>query len=275
MLSVPLSCLLAAGALTACGGGDDSAERPRASQLTISVTEPDPARIRYFAPRSVRAGLVEIRFTNAAKRPHKAQLWRVEGGHTVREATRARRPLPGWLTSAGGVGLTPAGGTGTATQHLRPGLYYVAGAGNERADVAPIRVTGAAAPVALPSTNARIVTVDYGFRVSGLMNGRNRVTFRNAGREPHHAFFAPMRRGASLADVRRFLTGRSSGPAPVMYEGGAETVVFDREGRQVTELELRSGRYALLCFVSDRGGGPPHTRKGMVAELEVRQGAGR
>lgn len=40
---------------------------------------------------------------------------------------------------------------------------------------------------------------------------------------------------------------------------------------QITELDLaRKGKYALLCFVSDRKGGPPHVAKGMVAEVTVR-----
>ena len=38
---------------------------------------------------------------------------------------------------------------------------------------------------------------------------------------------------------------------------------------QSVELELKEGKYALLCFVPDRAGGPPHAVKGMISEAVV------
>jgi hypothetical protein len=38
---------------------------------------------------------------------------------------------------------------------------------------------------------------------------------------------------------------------------------------QLVTADLEPGRYALLCFISDRQGGPPHAVKGMVDELEI------
>ncbi len=32
----------------------------------------------------------------------------------------------------------------------------------------------------------------------------------------------------------------------------------------------KSGKYAALCFIPDRQGGPPHVAKGMVSELTVK-----
>ena len=32
---------------------------------------------------------------------------------------------------------------------------------------------------------------------------------------------------------------------------------------------LKKGSYALLCFIPDRQGGPPHVAKGMVSEAKV------
>ena len=34
-------------------------------------------------------------------------------------------------------------------------------------------------------------------------------------------------------------------------------------------LDLKPGRYAFYCFVSDREGGKPHALKGMVEEFKV------
>jgi hypothetical protein len=41
---------------------------------------------------------------------------------------------------------------------------------------------------------------------------------------------------------------------------GARTV--DAGDSQITELNLTSGNYASICFISDRAGGPPHARWG-------------
>ncbi len=257
--------------LGACGGGDvDLPVRgSEPAPLRISVTDSPSGRFEYTAPRSFRGGLVEIRFTNRGEASHKAQLWRVGAGHTVEQALRAGRPLPAWLTTAGGVGATRPGETGRTFQRLPPGRYYVAGSGNERGTVARFRVRAGGRSTEPPAARARVVASEYDFRVAGLRAGRTEVEFRNAGAEPHHAYFAPMRRGATLADVRAALSGRSSGQLPVNFERARETVVIEGGDRQTTELELESGRYALLCAVSDRAGGPPHTEKGMVAEVRV------
>jgi hypothetical protein len=46
--------------------------------------------------------------------------------------------------------------------------------------------------------------------------------------------------------------------------------VIDGGGSQTIDLELEPGRYAVLCFVPDREGGPPHAFKGMISEVEVK-----
>lgn len=233
------------------------------------MTDSPSGRFEYTAPKSFRGGLVEIRFTNRGETPHKAQLWRVGGGHTVEQALRAGRPLPPWLATAGGVGATRPGETGRTFQRLGPGRYYVAGSGNEQGAVAQFRVTAGGRPAKPPAARAQVVARDYAFEVSGLRAGRMEVEFRNTGDEPHHAYFAPLRAGATLDDVRKALSGQSSGPLPVDFERARETVIIEGGDEQTTELRLDSNRYALLCVVSDRAGGPPHTEKGMLAEVTV------
>ena len=34
-------------------------------------------------------------------------------------------------------------------------------------------------------------------------------------------------------------------------------------------MELKAGKYAFVCFISDRAGGPPHVAKGMINEVVV------
>jgi hypothetical protein len=154
-------------------------------------------------------------------------------------------------------------------QRLAPGSYYVTGIGSERRGVAAFTVTGASGSAAVPAAAARITAVDYRFKFAGLQPGSGPVEFRNAGKEPHHAYFAPLREGRTLQEARAFFAGKLSGPPPVDPDATRETVVLSGQTRQVSRLNLESGRYAVLCFVRDRAGGPQHTEKGMVAEVKV------
>lgn len=122
-----------------------------------------------------------------------------------------------------------------------------------------------------PRAPARVEALDFSFCVSGLRAGRNSVDFDNTGGQQHHAFFTPMRAGADLQDVRRFFSRRTStGSPPVDAELVRETVVVEGGDRQVTQLDLPAGRYALICFVRGRAGGPPHLQLGMINEVTVR-----
>ncbi len=114
---------------------------------------------------------------------------------------------------------------------------------------------------------------DYTFTSRGLKAGRNRIEFDNAGKELHHLIAFPYRKAATLADVKKAFKeeeGESSGPPPLDFEGGTGTAVLEGGTKQVAELELKSGKYAFVCFVSDRRGGPPHVAKGMVVETTVK-----
>lgn len=249
-----------------------SAVPPR-TRLAITVDDDDDGgsgRFRYRAPSAVRGGLVEIRLRNLGKAPRKAQLWRITGDHTVQEALRIRTPLPPWLQRAGGVSLTAPRTTSRTLQTLPAGRYYVAATLDEPGDVAAFQVTGTGAGPEAPRAPARVESRDFSFRVSGLKAGRNSVDF-DTGTQPHHAFFVPMRDGADLAAVSRFFASRTStGPPPVDPEGTRETVVLEGGERQVTELDLPAGRYALICFVRGRGGGQRHLELGMINEVKVR-----
>ncbi len=241
------------------------------AELTITVDDGGPGGPRYRTPRSVRGGLVEIRLRNTGDAPHKAQLWRITGGHTVKEALRISHPQPDWLRTAGGVSLTAPRSTSRTLQALPAGRYYVASTLAEPGTVASFTVTGTEEAPPPPRAPARIQAVDYSFLVSGLRAGRNSVDFDNTGAAPHHAFLVPMRRGADLAEVKRFFNTQSStGPPPIDAEGTRETVVLEGGERQVTELDLTAGRYALVCLVRGRAGGPRHIDLGMINEVSVR-----
>ena len=165
-----------------------------------------------------------------------------------------------------------------AGKQLRPGNYIVYDAPfqNEgqglKSGVASFTVEGEGEDGAeLPTAAARIEAYEYGFRVSGLTTGKNTIEFSNTGREAHHVIAVPYAPGATLAKVRKAFTSVGGAEAPLDFENTSYTARIAGGTKQITELALdKPGTYALLCFVSDRKGGPPHVAQGMVAEVTVR-----
>lgn len=263
--------------------GDDGNKQAAATPNKLAVTATEAGKqLRLSVPKSVPAGLVTVELTNTGKAFHEAQLIRLDPGHTPEEALKViaaeGAPSPGWIHVAGGTGPAPPGGSSSATQRLRPGNYIVYDAPfkNEgqglKFGVAPFKVEGDANGGELPKAAAKIEAYEYGFRVSGLNAGKNTIEFSNTGREPHHVVAVPYKPGATLAEVRKAFKREQGGAEPPLdFENSVYTARIDGGTKQITELDLdKPGKYALLCFVSDRKGGPPHVAQGMIAETTVR-----
>ncbi len=63
--------------------------------------------------------------------------------------------------------------------------------------------------------------------------------------------------------------GEAGGPPPIDFAKGVGTTVIDGGIAQNISLDLKAGKYAVVCFISDRAGGKPHAAKGMLEELTV------
>jgi hypothetical protein len=285
-LALPVAVSLALGLSLLTGCGDDE-EKKAAKPATARVEVRDAGKRRFqvTVPRSVAPGVVRIDLKNSSKFPQDAQIIRIDGGHTIKEALKVisapeGAPTPNWIHGVGGVGMVGPGRSGSATQQLdSKGKHYVISTGGpgggdnapsafERGAVAELKVTGKETGAKLPSAPATISATEYSFKVSGLKPGRNTIEFDNTGKELHHALAFPYRKGATLAEVRKAF--KKNGEPPLDFEKAQGTAVIDGGKKVVTNLNLQKGKYALICFVSDRKGGPPHVAKGMLNEVEVR-----
>lgn len=271
-----LTALLAAlvlGSVPACGSDDEGGGSSEPAAFAVEITESGKSST-VKVPKEVPAGLVEITFQNDGKKPHSAQIAGVDGDQTAADVERVTSEggkIPGWIHGAGGLGTVPPGQAGSATVVLEPGTYYVQDDEGPQGGIAKFEVTGEASDAELPATDATIVASEYKFTTEGLKAGANRVTFDNAGEELHHAIAFPINGESTLADVEKFFMseGRPSGPPPVDFESGAATAILDGGTKEVAELEFEAGRYAFVCFIPDRAGGPPHFIKGMLQEVEI------
>lgn len=298
MASRRFPVLLAAAALclvpAACGsddddssnGGNGAAESSEPAAVTFETTEPSKGRVSIDGPREIEAGVVEITLKNSGKGRHDAQILRVEGDRSADEvisntiASGEGAPIPGWVTDGGGLGTVAPGASATVTEVLRPGTYYLLDSESSAENAPPnarkggaakFEVTGEATSAELPETDATIVARDFSFEATGIEPGMNRFTFENAGKELHHLIAMPINEGATFAEVERVFKSNEEpqGPPPVDFESGVSTAVIDGGQEQIAELEFKRGRYALVCFITNRDGGPPHVAMGMIDELEV------
>ena len=137
--------------------------------------------------------------------------------------------------------------------------------------MAAIEAVEATRAAKLPQPAPAITATEYAFKARNLSAGRSTVALHNTGKEQHHFVLAPIVRGRTFDEVREFATSdEQTGAPPVDFENQVISGVLDGGKQQVMPLDLKPARYALFCFVSDRAGGPPHTAKGMLAEVAVR-----
>ena len=270
-LSLILLCLSLG--FTACGDdGDDSDSQPQVFE--VETTE-DGKETRVTAPPSVTPGAVEIRLNNTGENPHTLQIIQLGDGHTAAEAMEAGEgwgegggELPEWVRFIGGIGETPPGGSGVAVVDLPAGEYAafdIEGEGPE--PFAEFTVEGDEG-ADLPETDAVIEAVDYDFNATGVQAGSQQVLLENSGEEPHHLIAAPMSPGKTQADLEKFLKSES-GPPPIDESKAFTTAIVSGGESAVVDMRFESGDYALVCFVPDRAGGPPHAAKGMARVVTV------
>ena len=284
MLRVLMAALLAAlvVGVAACGG-DDGGE-PTAVPVEVA---PAGDGFELTVPESVEAGLVRLELRNGTEDDAEAQLLRIADGHTIDEALATiaseEGKIPAWLTAEGGVGTIAPGATGAVELVLEEGTYHVVDMSEPQGDdvqshaeegaIATLEVTSGDDDADLPEVDASIEMVDFDFTTDGLQAGTNRLLLENTGEELHHTLIVPINQGATFAQVKEYLTSDEgdTGPPPADFERLQATAVLDAGREQIQELELEAGRYALVCFLTNRAGGPPHAALGMVSELTIEE----
>jgi hypothetical protein len=279
--------------LAACGGdGDDGGTQatapPQPAKVTITASA-SGKQVKYDVPAQVKPGATELTLVNNTKEPAELQLVQLDEGHTLAEfypviESEEPKPIPAWLHALGGVGETSPGQSRSVVVDLKAGTYqWFSAAAAEQEGAQPqykrgaegsLEVTGDPSGAQLPTAAAQITAKelapdDYRFEATGLKAGTNQILFTNSGAELHHAIIAKLNEGATLDQVVKFFS-TEKGPPPVDFDASEVTAVLDRGGKQVETVELEPGSYALMCFMPDRAGSPPHVIKAkMIQEVKV------
>jgi len=140
--------------------------------------------------------------------------------------------------------------------------------------LATVGVSAAIAPSAgaAGSNTLTVQAGEYTYKLSGSPKaGWTQITFQNDGNEYHMMAVLPLKKGVTLAQVKKAATsdddsafeaisgtGQVSG-APNLLSPGAETTVITK---------LPAGHYAMACFLPAPDGAP-HIAHGMIKVFDV------
>jgi hypothetical protein len=269
------TALASAAFLVACGGDDN----PEPTSLAITAKDAGKGAATLDAPSDATGGLTEVTLTNDSSAPQEAQLARLDEGYTADDLLKViagNGQIPDWLHTEGGIGTIPPGESSTTTVNLPEGNYAIVSApeGSKTPATADLTV-GGGEEGDLPSTDASVTAADegddeYKWEISGLTAGENTFTFNSEGDDAlHHLILAPIVGDATIDDVKKEL--ESNGPPESLdFRGSVNTAVLDGDLSEVTQLNLEPGRYAAICFLTDRDSKKPHFEEGLLDEVEIK-----
>jgi hypothetical protein len=226
----------------------------------------------------INAGWVTMNLVNRGSEPHQVQIARLEPGKTLDDVTAAFRSKaePPWRL-VGGPNAADPNARANATQYLVPGNYVLvcfipSSDGRthlEKGMVRPLRVRASGSNRGRePAADVSMRLVDYGFDLSRpLRPGRQTIRVWTDAPQPHEVVLIELEPGKTTQDFLRWADGHPEGPPPARFRGG---VVFlhPREAAYFT-VDLKPGRYGLICFYPDRKDGKPHFMHGMVTDITV------
>ncbi|MGH9036655.1 MAG: hypothetical protein ACRD0O_12910 [Acidimicrobiia bacterium] len=304
-LRLVLVGLVVAGGACRSDGGADGTTSGSTSVSRGRTPDPDFAVVadeyRFDMPVEVPGGVVTISFENRGQLRHEAGI--VAAGATpvdqvlkdLAPVLEGRgTPIPDYLTFYGGVGETGPGETSASTLSLPEGTFvmFCSLTDIDSMDALPRPgpqlpahySTGMTRPFTvrranvdtLPAGDGTVLATDYAFAVPPLTAGRKTLLFRNAGTQMHFGAFLAYPEGVDEAGARQALDtvlAAPGGPRPEDVpepRDAASAGPFPPGAGGTFEIDLEGGRtYAVVCFLPDRAGGPPHAAKGMLAVFAV------
>jgi len=283
----------AAAALTSLSCGREAeqppSERspgPRPNVVTVVVSD-----YSFQAPDSVPAGLTMIQALMRGEVPHHVNIVKLDSSKTAADYVNALTPgapPPAWATAVGGPNPTENGTTANAMLVLEPGNYALicfvdipegmphfmrgmfkdlkvyARPDTTASDTAT--AVAAAAPVELPTADVTMRLVDYDFPMENVRAGL--VTFRveNTAPQDHEVLIVQLHGETTIEQALRWMES-PQGAQPFTMLGGIAPIAPGQVNN--FSVNLRRGRYGLICFVPDTGDGRPHFLHGMMKEIEV------
>jgi hypothetical protein len=262
--------LVLAGGLIAAG----AAQASTLPTLSLALTKSS-----ITVGGSTQSGAVNVVSTATGIKEGNAILFLLKPGVTVAEVESALSngagKDPNKASKYGSIvfdaEVTP-GQSSEAQTSLQPGQYVALGGEGEGGPKlkAPFTVTAAKSPVSLPTPEATVRSIEFGFRGPATLHDGELVRFENEGFLVHMdvAFPAKSKKAAGQI-VKGLLTGKEKGleklasGAPFSFAGPLSTGAYQQE-----TIAAKPGWYVQACFMETQDG-RDHTRLGMERIIKI------
>jgi hypothetical protein len=270
-----LRATLAAAALAGAGlCAVASAQAATLPTLTLALT-----KTSITVGGTTQSGAVNIISTASGVKEASAILFLLKPGVTVAEVEGALKggagKDPNKATKYGSIvfdaEVTPAHPNEAQTT-LVPGNYVALGGTGEGGPKLkePFTVTAAASPAVLPTPEATVRSIEFGFRGPTTLADGELVRFENEGFLVHMDIAFPVKSKADAKKVvKDLLTGKEKGieklaaGEPFGFAGPISSGAYEQE-----TITAKPGWYVQACFMETQDG-RPHTRLGMERIIKI------
>jgi hypothetical protein len=277
MKRLTLLFAVTASALLAVGGTIDVGSAAATSTLpTLSLTV---TKSSITVGGAMQSGGVNVVSTATGVKEASVILFLLKPGATFDEVEAAIQKAHGDINVTSKYGslvfdaeVSP-GQSSEVQTYLQPGQYVAllpGGEGKGSKAHAIFTVTAAASPVALPTPQATISSIEFGFRGPSTLHDGELVRFENEGFLVHMDIAAPVKNmKAAKQAVKDLFTGKEkavekliSGP-PAAFAGPLSHEAFQQE-----TITAKPGIYVEVCFM-DTQDRRQHTLLGMERIIRI------
>jgi hypothetical protein len=271
------AALLASSMLVALAGGllaSGSAQASTLPTLTLALTKSS-----ITVGGATQSGAVNVASTATGVKEANAILFRLNPGVTVAEVEEAIKKGagkdPNETIKYGSIVFDAEvnpGQTSEAQTVLAPGQYVALGGAGEGGPKLKdaFTVATAAAPATLPTPQATVRSIEFGFRGPTTLHDGELVRFENEGFLVHMDVAFPAK---SLSDAKKIVKGLLAGKekgleklvsgAPFSFAGPISHEAFQQE-----TITAKPGWYVQACFMETQTG-VDHTRLGMERIFKI------
>jgi hypothetical protein len=220
---------------------------------------------------ALQSGGVRVVSTVTGEPAGGPQFIRLHKGVTVAQFFKAAQGDPNNVAPIASIVFSPRApkGTSSAQVSLRPGHYVAADAGPTPPVFTTFTITKAASPARLPAPQARMSSIEFGFRGPGTLHNGDLVRFGNDGFLVHMIVAA---RGASLAGAQKIAKLLKEGKDRQAFRlatGFASFFEILSHGAfQQQVVHVRPGFWVLACLF-DTQDHREHTTLGMERVIHI------
>jgi hypothetical protein len=220
---------------------------------------------------ALRSGGVTVVSTVTGEPAGAPTFVRLHPGVTVAQLLKAAQGDPNNIALIASIVFSPQANKGTSSAQvtLAPGRYVALDATSRTPPLTTFTIAKASSPAKLPTPQATMSSIEFGFRGPGTLHNGELVRFANDGFVVHMIVAA---RGANLAGankIAKLLKAGKNGKAQRLATGfTAFFNILTHGAYQQQVVHVRPGYWVLACFM-DTQDGREHTRLGMERVIHI------